>query len=760
MTRPSWIGQILGERYRIDDILGQGGMSAVYKAYDPNLKRVVAVKLIHTHLAEDQKFRQRFEEEAAAVAQLRHPNIVQVFDFNHDGDVYYMVQEFLAGETLQQRLSRLNKANRRMSLAEAIGFIINICDAAGYAHQRGLVHRDIKPANIMLDVHNQAILMDFGIVKIVGSEKHTVTGAVVGTALYLPPEAIRGETPDPRSDQYSLGVTLFEAVNGRPPFEADSAMTLMMMHLNDPLPNLCDLRPDTPPELAAVINRALSKNREDRYASMSAFAGALRSVLALLSTAPAATLADEPGSTPPKIQPEAPVSRSATPAPFNPPPPAASDQIYPAATPVPRPQASPATSPVQPSSSLPNYEGGGTVPPASPPAFPASIPGAQGRPSTLLLFGILAAVVVIFGLGFFFLRGSGGGAASGAPSATVASVASVPLALEASPTAAASVTLAPTQAPTREPTPAATLPPSSTPEPTATAAPASSPTPTVPAGVPYSRINGITIQDGYYSVDYETFEYTAASPGQHVHFFFNTVPPTQAGNPGYGPWKLYGGPSPFRQYCACERPKAATQLCILVSNSDHSVEQNSGNCFILPDVNVAAPLYDEPCRTGPGEAFPATATLAAGQILQVTGISPDEAWWAADYAGQACWLQRSRSDFAGDLGALPMAEVPDAPALSVQISQITLDAQGNYAVAFKPVGYTPALPGTHIHFYFDIFSADQQGATGNRLMYAGESPFTGFSQASRPNGANQICALVANPDHTVIPGSGNCAPLP
>jgi serine/threonine-protein kinase len=108
MNRPNWIGQILGARYRIDEIVGQGGMSAVYKAYDPNLRRLVAVKMIHSHLADDPMFLMRFEEEATAVAQLRHPNIVQVYDFNHDEDLYYMVQEFVPGETLQERLRRLN----------------------------------------------------------------------------------------------------------------------------------------------------------------------------------------------------------------------------------------------------------------------------------------------------------------------------------------------------------------------------------------------------------------------------------------------------------------------------------------------------------------------------------------------------------------------------------------------------------------------------------------------------------------------------
>ena len=247
MDQPTWIGRSLGGRYRIDAMLGQGGMSAVYKATDPNLKRVVAIKLIHPHLSIDPTFVQRFESEAAAVASLRHSNIVQVFDFNSDNGVYYMVLEFIPGETLQDRMKRLSDSGRKLSVEDALKFTANIADAVGYSHQRGMVHRDIKPANIMLDVQGQGILMDFGIVKIMGGDSHTSTGAVVGTARYMSPEIIRGEVADHRADIYSLGVTLYEMLSGRPPFMADSAMTLMMMHLNDPVPDVRGFRPDIQP---------------------------------------------------------------------------------------------------------------------------------------------------------------------------------------------------------------------------------------------------------------------------------------------------------------------------------------------------------------------------------------------------------------------------------------------------------------------------------------------------------------------------------
>ncbi len=221
-------------------------MASVYKAYDPNLRRAVAIKVIHPHLSSNPEFFRRFEEEATAVAHLRHPNIVQMYDYNHDGDLYFMVMEFVLGETLQTRLKRLNASKRRLSIKEVITFTAEICDAAFYAHQRGMIHRDIKPANIMLDVDGKAILMDFGIARMVGASQHTATGAVLGTAMYMSPEQIQGLQTDARADIYSIGVMLFEMLSGKPPFEADSAMTLMMMHLNDPVPDLQELQPDTP----------------------------------------------------------------------------------------------------------------------------------------------------------------------------------------------------------------------------------------------------------------------------------------------------------------------------------------------------------------------------------------------------------------------------------------------------------------------------------------------------------------------------------
>jgi serine/threonine protein kinase len=773
MSRPGYIGQTIAGRYRIDEILGQGGMSAVYKAFDPNLKRVVAVKLIHPHLASDPRFLVRFEEEASAVAQLRHPHIVQVYDFNHDGDLYYMVQEFVAGETLQLRLRRLNQTGRRMPVDEAVKYIAQIAAAAGYAHQRGMVHRDIKPANIMLDVQGQAILMDFGIVKIVGGTQHTATGAVVGTAQYLPPELIRGETPDARSDIYSLGVTLFEMVSGRPPFEADSAMTLMMMHLNDPVPDLRQLRPEVPDELIAVIEKALQKDRGRRYASMEEFAAALQGSGARprAGTSQAATrLEPAPGS---KADP----GKTMWAAPANPVDSSSTLKIPPAGRAASsREAASPAATGLSPASSAgAERQLGEAARPASgsQPAIPAR-PGGKGIPPLVLIGGGLLALLLIGGAlvvgGIVFLPrllNAGGGGGQGTTT-------SLPGAGQATPPATLAAALLPADNGTPTPTlePSATFTPAPTAIPTDTPTPTLVPTPTIPIGVPFARINGITLDNqGRYVVEYETFEYTEALPGVHVHFFFDTVPPEAAGRPGGGPWFLYGGPRPFTGYRPSDRPRNAAQMCALVANPDHSVQLDSGSCAILPDVTAAFIVREAACRAGPAPEYPALAPLEVRQVLLVRGISPDESWWVVanpQDREESCWIFTGDATISGDISTLPLVEPPPLPTgaagadLFVEITGITIDGEGRYVVEYVTRGFAPQLPGTHIHFFFNNVSPDQVGMDGggNRRMHGGSSPFTGYLTTDRPAEASEMCALVANPNHSVIPESGNCVPLP
>ena len=514
------IGKTISKRYVVEELLGQGGMSAVYKGTDPNLKRVVAIKVIHSHLSNNPDFVQRFEEEAAAVAQLRHHGIIQVYDFNRDDDLYYMVLEFVPGETLQDHLKRLNDSGRKLSPTKAIEYMANICDAVDYAHQRGMIHRDIKPANLMLTTTGQVILMDFGIAKIVGGTRHTATGAVVGTAMYMSPEQIKGEQPDRRTDIYSLGVTLFEMVSGRPPFDANSAMTLMMMHINDPVPNVKSLNPDVPDALVTVINKALAKDPNNRYQTAAQMAVALRNALSVGSSSPQATMMED-----------ATLMKQARGTTIEKPPVAGT---YVESTPI--------------------VPARGTMIEGSAPSSIYSTPVVPSAPPRKRSWAlpIIAAVVI----GILCLAGVGIFAASqflGTPAPT-----ETPF-VAATDTQSAAVIPAATEAPTETAIPL-----------TAT-----------PSG-PYVVITGIRVEGSLYAVDYEVHNF---SEGLHVHMFFNTVPPEQAGSPGSGPWKLtwgaYGDP-PFTQYTITSRPANATQMCALVANPNHSVQLNTGNCIDLP----------------------------------------------------------------------------------------------------------------------------------------------------------------------------------
>lgn len=275
-----WDGRILGERYQIEALLGRGGMSSVYRAHDPNLQRKVAIKIIHPHLTDNPQFIKRFEQEAAAVAQLRHHNIVQVYDFNLDDAIYYMVMEYILGEPLSKKLRDLSIAGVRLPLDDIVRILKQICEAADYAHRRHMVHRDIKPANILINEREEAILMDFGIAKIVGGQSHTTTGVAMGTAAYLSPEQVRDEATDHRADIYALGITLFEMLLGEPPFQGDSTFQMMLKHVNEPIPDIREFDPSVPNAIVSILERALQKDPEARYQSAAEMAAALEMVSA------------------------------------------------------------------------------------------------------------------------------------------------------------------------------------------------------------------------------------------------------------------------------------------------------------------------------------------------------------------------------------------------------------------------------------------------------------------------------------------------
>ncbi|MEJ2208796.1 MAG: serine/threonine-protein kinase [Anaerolineae bacterium] len=800
MNQSSLIGQTLGGRYRIDELLGQGGMATVYKAYDPNLQRPVAVKVIKAALADDPKFLARFEAEAMAVAQLRHPNIVQVFDFSHDEDLYYMVQEFIVGETLQEHLRRLNEAGRNMPLERVIGYTIDICEAAGYAHLRGMIHRDIKPANIMLDVHDQAILMDFGIVKITDSVEHTVTGAVIGTARYMPPELIRGETPDGRADIYSLGITLYEMVGGRPPFDAQSAMTLLMMQLQDPVPDVRLVRPNVPDLLWQVITRALAKDREERYETMADMALALKGVReqmaagATLHEQP--TQIDEPGSATPALDrtlvetPPAPATpaRTSPPGSQNRPPvqpqtPPPGSQSWPqgqAQTPAPGSQNRPPVQAQTPPASSQSWPPPTAAPAEPTPGWGSTGPGRpeKGPGRTLpgrwpLWVGLGALLVVLLaGVGLLASGALGGGGGAATPFATLPAAA-----------ATATPSPSPSAAPSRPPIGPTTVPlgPYSQAANTPTTAPqglygqaanTATPPSTGPTPAPSGAVTITDIQvddQGHYIVYFDVEGYTPSIPGTHIHFYFTTFTVDQVGIGGGASRRMWGAPSPFDGYTTADRPDAATQLCAVVANPEHSVRPGTGNCFTLPDIPTVSSSQDLPCLSGPGDTYQVTSQLPANLPALLKGLTADELWWRAvnpRSPGQECWLPVAGTTVNGSISTLPIAQPPSseaAPAApSVEITGISLNADSNYVVEFTPSGFVPSIPGNTIHFYFDTVTPDQVGIGGdaNRQIWDGPSPFDGYVSSDRPVGATEMCAIVANPDHSVIAGSGNCYPLP
>jgi WD40 repeat protein len=264
----SYIGRVIAGRYEIVDFLGSGGMADVFKGKHLQLNRFVALKLMHSFLAEDEQFRARFEREAQAVAQLRHPNIVQVYDFDLSPEdrLYYMVMEYIEGPTLRKCIDELTGRGKRIPLDEALRIITGVGKALAYAHKRDMIHRDVKPANVMIGADGRVVLTDFGIVKMAGGGSTlTASGGMLGTPAYMAPEQALGEPGDERADIYSLGVILYQLCTGRPPFEANTPLAIILKHVNDPLPNPRNLNPDLPEGVEKIIFRAMAKDPNVRY---------------------------------------------------------------------------------------------------------------------------------------------------------------------------------------------------------------------------------------------------------------------------------------------------------------------------------------------------------------------------------------------------------------------------------------------------------------------------------------------------------------
>src|SRR2546421_2390406 len=263
--------------YEVIEQVGRGGMATVFKAYQPALERMVAIKVLPEFLAEDDQFRERFRREAVAIAKLRHPGILAVYEHGEFETQPYIVTEFVAGGTFADELGR------PIQMSRALAVLATVASALDYAHERGVLHRDVKPSNILVSKDGTAVLGDFGLARMMATnERLTRLDMVVGTPEYMSPEQCAGRDTDAASDQYALGVVAFEALTGRVPYHAETPAAVMLAQMQAPLPDPRGVNPSLSPAIDQALERALAKDPAARFPSCTAFVKALE---------PAATVA-------------------------------------------------------------------------------------------------------------------------------------------------------------------------------------------------------------------------------------------------------------------------------------------------------------------------------------------------------------------------------------------------------------------------------------------------------------------------------------
>jgi eukaryotic-like serine/threonine-protein kinase len=256
------VGQVIADRYELKDVVGTGGMSSVFCAYDTLLERNVALKLLHEHHSRDEAYVERFRREARSVAQLSHPGIVIVIDRGEEDGRQYIVFEYIEGENLKQLVERSGP----LPVRRVLELGAEIARALAFAHAQGLVHRDVKPQNVLLSEDGPVKVTDFGIARSVDGIGTTETGTVLGTSHYVAPEQARGERVDAKTDVYAFGVVLFELLTGEVPFDGESFVAVALKHVNEPAPSVLERRPDCPLRLAGLVERCLAKSPLERPA--------------------------------------------------------------------------------------------------------------------------------------------------------------------------------------------------------------------------------------------------------------------------------------------------------------------------------------------------------------------------------------------------------------------------------------------------------------------------------------------------------------
>jgi eukaryotic-like serine/threonine-protein kinase len=284
------VGELISGRYELEELVGSGGMSSVYRAHDRLLERTVALKILHEQFTRDDDYVERFRREARAVAQLAHPNIVTVIDRGEQDGRQFIVFEYVDGMNLKELMTQEGPLSPR----EAIELALQVARGLSFAHESGLVHRDVKPQNVLLDADGRAKVTDFGIAHAVDVDGMTITGTIMGTSNYIAPEQARGQPVDEQTDVYSLGCVLYELLAGDVPFDGDNFVAVAMRHVNDPVPSVRDVRPDVPPRLDWAIQQAMAKDHDERFESMADFAAELEACHAELDGNEGATMVVPP----------------------------------------------------------------------------------------------------------------------------------------------------------------------------------------------------------------------------------------------------------------------------------------------------------------------------------------------------------------------------------------------------------------------------------------------------------------------------------
>lgn len=630
MSANNLSGSTLGN-YELRQVIGVGGMASVYQAHQKNLERLVAVKILSQALTHEPGYSERFNREARTAASLEHPNIVPVYDYGTHDQITYVVMRLLTGGTVGERLSHQQQNNLPPpSLAEVTQLLRQVASALDYAHSLGVIHRDIKPSNIMFDNRGTPYVVDFGIAKLLESSGNmTSTGMVMGTPAYMAPEQWRGDKISAATDQYAVGVMMYILLTGRQPFEAPTPYALMLKHMNEvPVPPNA-IREDIPASVAAVIERAISKSADDRYPNMLEFADDMSRTVRDASGGMTGFFTmnvgkgGELGQLTPTRSPGTPTRPP--PPPPTPPPAKMSSQDDDSPTEVvPKTGENIAKPATGGQAAIPPYVGAAAK--TSQSAYEASAsPQSGGRRGGMAVIGVVAAVVVIGLIAIFASRG-------GTPSTTDLT----PSAVSASNTPVAVVVSV-------SDTPSESASSTSTVEPTTAVVQASN-TPTTQAVEASATSASVIVSASDTPKPTET----------------STVTPSETKEP-----TATKTPTATRT----ERPTATPSITKTPSNTP-TVTPSQTPTATNTDIPTLTPTPATPIasmrrqlsvRQGPGSQYPPLTTLAAGDTVDILGISEDGAWFQVRLQdGSLGWLPSNSPVIttAGNIFDLPQAEPP------------------------------------------------------------------------------------------------------